>query len=414
MDCQLDAVFAALDGAPPADVRMVAPPFGPPLAPPPPDAKGVYGGSLDHHVDTANFTVQWTDPAVDPDRAQAIADALEMAWTRLVEQGGWPAPVSADRWLLWVILDPELGGSGWTTDYVTEDYPQGYPVMYVNPDYVPETPEFGLSVAVHEFGHALQFAVRDWASPGSETWFWEASAEWMAEQGGPDFDTYAWSTWYYAEATTLAWDSVDHYHQYGMVLLPAYLDQFVWGGEGLRAAWEDNRGRAWEEVVVDWARAPVAELVQGMAAAYAAGALRESRLYWFPEVEAVALPATLDVPERYGTLYVALEGEPGELRVDGPVRASFGWADGWSLTPPAEGPFVAAFTATGDAGGTFTVAWEAAEPDDDDDGDDGVTDGWRDPEPAGCGCGTGAPAGAGAALFGLAALRRRVRPSRAP
>lgn len=396
MDCQLDAVFAALRGEPPADPRMVEPPFAAAHPAPPSTGKSTYGTDLTYKVDTPNFTVQWTDPTVEPSRAQGIATALEIAWERLVVDRGWPAPVSSDRYRLWVILDPELGGSGWTTEYATGDYPDGYPVMYVNPHFIDDPVEFVVSVAVHEFGHALQYAVRDWAVDGAETWYWEASAEWVAELGAPDLDTYAWSTYWYAEDPGLAWDSTANFHHYGMVAYNAWLDEYAAGEEGFRDAWADNGGRDWETVLEAAAGMPVAEQIRELSGAYLAGQLRESALYTPVEPEPIDLPATLDLPERYGTRYLSFAWLDRELVVEGPVEVTFVDGTLWTDTPQSGEAVLAAVTWNGEEGDGFSLRWE-----------DGPAE---EEAPRACGCaGVDAPAGLGLVLLALYSTYPRAR-----
>lgn len=390
MECALDAVFAALAGEPPVDRRMVEPPFQARAVPPLTSGKSTYGDDLPYKVDTPNFTLQWTDPAVSAARAQGIGTALEAAWERLVVEGGWPAPVSSDRYRLWVILDPELGGSGWTTEYPTDDYPDGYPVMYVNPTFIEDPTEYVLSVAVHELGHAIQYAVRDWELDAKESWYWEASAEWMAELGGQDLDTYAWSVHWYAEDPTLAWNSTANFHHYGMVLFNAWLDEYRVGQDGFRELWLDNAGGDWEALISEAGGDPVAVQVREMSGAYLAGQLRESALYREVEPEEVDLPGTFDLPGRYGTRYLRFVHLGQELVVEGPVEATFVDGTLWTDTPQSGEEVLAAVTWNGEPGETFSLSWrEREEP----------------PEVAACGCSAGGTR-PWPGVFGLLALSR--------
>lgn len=359
MDCLLPAAFLALGGGPVAHPGMVGPPFAPRASAPPPAAgKATYGEDLPYAVDSANFTVQWEDPTVDPARAGAISAQLEAAWTRLVEEQGWDAPVSADRWRLWVILDPALGGSGYTTEYVTDDYPEGYPVMWVNPSYELDTPAFGLSVAVHEFGHALQFRHRDWAPGDGETWFWEASAEWTAELGAPDLDTYALSSYWYAADPTVAYSRSAAGHAYGMFIVPAWLEEH--GGGELRGVWAGQSGQGWEDVLADAAGRPFSEVVVETAGAYGARALAESDLYYAPEPTPIDGPSALrteTVAGRLGTWYYEVDpGPDGRFWSEGAVEVRYARDGAWSAEPPP-GPFLAMVT-TLEGDGSFLVGVE--------------------------------------------------------
>lgn len=407
MDCLLPHVLAALSGEVPVDPRMLVPPAAL-RAPPSPRAegKGVMGQNMAYHVDGENFTVQWEDPSIDPARADAILAQLEAAWPVLVEVGGWPAPVSSDAWLLWVVLDAELAGSGYTTLYRTDLYPQGYPVMYVNPVYYTEDPDFGLSVAVHELGHMLQYRLRDWRAGSADSWFWEATSEWIAERGAPELDTYAYSTWWYAQAPGASFDSLEDYHPYGMLVLPAYLDERVFGFDGLRDTWiaGEASDAPWDEIIAGVAERDFGELVSEMAAEVAAGTLREGGLYERPVRAAThrSAPAqgTLDVPERYGTHYVDIDSGGEDLVVEGDVLVAY-VAGGVVTDAPPAGRYTLVLTGTGEGG---KVVYGVGEDD----------EAAPEPEPNGCGCASLPESGPGALASGAAFLlaagaRRRSR-----
>ena len=350
MDCRLEEVFAAREGDVAADVRMVEAPAWMGGGVQRAVGKGVYGESRTYHLEGGNFTVQWDDPTVDPDRAAEMLERLEAAWTTLVEEDGWPAPVSSDAWLLWVILDPTLAGSGFTTEYTDDTYTDGYPVMWVNPAYEPDTPAFGLSVAVHEFGHALQYGVRT-PTDRSDGWYWEATSEWVAEHAASDLDTYAESAWWYARYPEAAWDSPDRFHPYGMMLLNAWLDERIFGFEGIVDTWVGGNGVPWADRLPAVAGAPLDELMPDMAAEIAAGTLREAALYEPPVRLETSEWQTVESPGLYGSYYVDWEGP---LTVEGPVAVRY--VSGTTITTdPPEGPFTAVFTAIGEGDLSFGV-----------------------------------------------------------
>lgn len=358
MDCALPAVLDALAGnAAPVDARMVRPPAELDGAVRARAAgKAVYGQGWEDHVDTENFTLQWAAGDADPARAAAIGAALEAAWAALVIEERWPAPVSSEGYLLWVILDPSLAGSGYTTVYATDDFPAGYPVMYVNPVFEAETPEYGLSVAVHEFGHALQYRLRDWHGGSTDGWYWEATSEWVAERAAPDLDTYALSTYWYAAAPSRAYDSTADGHAYGMLLLNASLDEHLVGFAGIRDIWELAARRPeddWAAILAESTGVGMDALVAEMSGAVAAEGLRESRLYYGPELAerhaSAPEEATLALPGLYGTAYLRIEEGAAGFRVDGDVRVRYAVDGAWGEELP-EAPFTVAITAVGTEG----------------------------------------------------------------
>lgn len=411
MDCLTPVVLAALAGQPyPAaafDPRMLVPP--PALDGRPrryADAKGVYGSSLAHHVDSANFTVQWAGNDSDEAYARTVSATLEAAWTALVEEQGWPAPASSDRYLLWVVLDPGVPGSGYTTTYATAEFPDGYPVSYVSPGYGDaDYPGYSRSVAVHEFGHMIQYGVRRWDSTPDESWYWEASAEWMADRGAPALDTYALSTYWYAADPAAAYDSPDGYHPYGMLLLPRYIEDTA-GADAVRDGWVENEGAAWPDAIAAGAGQPLGALIPEMAGAYAAGALTDSALFYTPDLLA---PTGSDAGGgRYGTRYVRVpRSDAAAFTVTGPAVVRYAADGAWGEAAP-DTDSIAAITRTEDG----TIAWGAdggADSADDSAGDTAVADTGGDAEAAACGCAAGgaAQAGWGAALAAWLGARRR-------
>ena len=284
-DIPMAAVHAAIDGrAPSPHVRVLEPPpqllLSPGPPPPFPD-KQLYGGRMDHHVDSTNFTVAWAEGDATQVDGELASQALEAAWQALVEEQAWQPPASSDTYMLWVILDPSLGGTGLTTEYTSPDFPDGYPVMFLNPTYTYDT-DFFESLSAHEFSHALQFALRDWAGSASDAWYWEASAEWMAELARPELDVYAWSAAHYSSHPWYRFDSVDDYHQYGMCVLNAYVEEHLTGDGGVRAVWElsaERTGNSWDEVLVEALGVSAGDVWGGFTGAMGNQLLGESSFY---------------------------------------------------------------------------------------------------------------------------------------
>ena len=421
LSCALPQVLLALQGIAPNPALTEAPPElrDPHPAPPVPGSKAIYGGHLSNYIDTDNFTVEWTDPNVTRAEANAVAEAMEAAWTALIEEQGWPEPVSSDDYLLWVILDETLSATGYTTEYLTDDYPDGYPVMYVNTAYSYHD-DFLTSLSAHEFAHAVQFGIREWDLGEGESWHWEASAEWMAERAVPERDTYAWSSEWYATAPDDDHDSTNNYHQYGMFVLDAYLEEYVFGDDGLRDLWVGNENRPWVEEIEAATDMDAGLLWAGFSGAYAARALRESDLYDRPT------EAEDDGRLRgwLGTDYLDIGDVDGSVWLDGGVGAVV--RDGeWvvfegSVNIP-EGSGDVTLTVTNPTEDRLTYSWWLGDPIEEDpedtgSGDSGAEDTGSDYEfkvdPADCGCAAGRARGAAwTVLVGLMAVFGRRRSS---
>jgi len=228
--------------------------------------------------------VGWADGDGDEAAADRVLGVLEVAWTSLIEDGGWTAPRASDDYKLWVILDPSIGHTGYTTLLFDGDYPDGVPVVYLNPDYAAYG-SFWEHLAVHEFNHMLQYAVRDWDGGAGEAWYWEASAEWAVELATPEIDVYATQAAYYAADPDARYDTVDGRHEYGMFLLNAWLEEHLLGEGGLRDVWlasSDRPGDDWLEILAEETGWEAGALWAGFTAALGNGDLREIDLYDAP------------------------------------------------------------------------------------------------------------------------------------
>lgn len=367
------------------------------------------------------MSVQWEEGDSAGAAAQLIDD-LDGGYEEL-EAAGWAIPVSSDRYYLPVVLDPHLSGTGLTLEYYDDrDYPEGYPVLYVHPEWWTSYPAFFRHVAMHELAHAFQFAVRDYAGGTSESWYWEASAEWSVEEVRPRWDQYVSQVPYYTEQPELRLDSGSRYHPYGMLVLNAYLEVSR-GPEAMRDTWQANGGLAWPDALEAATDTPVEELVWAASGTLASGGYPDSPLWPSPEVERVVVDLadgeTWAGAEWLGTHYVEVADAPGPVEVLGNVRAAFVTEGGWTGETPAAGSYTIAITALED-GPEVTVRLRSADDTgagaDSGDAEDGAT---VDLSSAlvGCGCGherreragLGSLGAAAVSGLGLAALRRRLR-----
>ena len=344
--CLLPAVFAAQSGV--GQLAGLHVPQGMDVMerPPPPfSEKVVLGEPLANRFDTDNFTIQWANTEMDAAPARVASEALEAAWEVLVEQENLGPPRTGEWAKILVILDPELSGTGVTTGDETDENPEAAPIIYLNPNYM-EQPDFFRSLAVHEFGHALQFKFRDWyGASASEPWFWEATSEWMTEVVNSDWNQYAWSASWYAAAPDLPFDSMVDFHQYGMMLLNAYMDQYRGGAQTIWSIWTDNEGRDWLDEIEDVVQEPAIRLWGDFVGAYAAGALVDSAYYETPIVS----PQSGEIVGELGSAYVVLEEGSGSVELDGGVGtmvrdgAWFVFEDEANI-PDGEGPVLVVVT----------------------------------------------------------------------
>lgn len=319
MICATPLVLAALSGTGPVHhPGVVDPPWSNPSVAPPASGKSVWGAALDNQVSSDNFTVGWDDGDGDTAAAERVLGALEVAWTSLVETQGWTAPRSSDDFLLWVVLDPSIGHTGYTTLLFDGDFPDGVPVVYMNPDYTVYG-TFWEHLAVHEFNHALQYAVRKWNGGSSEAWYWEASAEWGAELATPELDVYALQAAYYAAAPEVQFDTVNGGHEYGMFVLNAWLEEHLLGEGGLRDVWlasRDRPGDDWLEILEEETGWEAGALWAAFTAALGNDDLREAGLYDDPILQGVLAEGSSGRLAHLGTDYWTVEAD-ALVTVDG-------------------------------------------------------------------------------------------------
>jgi len=414
-DIPMGQVFEALAGlAPPPHPRVVEPPpqlRSPSPVPSPFPDKQVYGGRMDHWVDSANFTVAWNGGDASQAEAELASGALEAAWQALVEDRGWTLPVSSDRFLLWVVLEPTLGGTGLTTEYTSIEFPDGYPVIYLNPTHAPYT-QFFESLCAHELSHALQFALRDWDVGDQEAWYWEASAEWMAELARPELEAYAQSSYYYSTQPGYRFDSTENYHQYGMFPLNAAVEELMVGDGAVRAVWElsaERTGEPWHTILAEALGRSEGEIWAVFTGAMGNGTLSESSLYTAVQDMGFAGDGLEGELPMLGTDYYEIPRDCSvtvEPTVAGDRLMLAGPHDFGTTISLREGEFLAVTGLTEPTASYRLTLGELAF----DSGDTGLN---PDKERGGCSCGGGAHA-AWLGLFGLpwALHRRRGQRSR--
>ena len=319
----MDEVLSALSGDQVVvDERVLIPPepLQSPVASPSRSDKTVYGTHYANYIDSEHFSVNWSDGNGNQNIGQLVSDAMEEAWYQLVEQQGWTPPVSSDDYLLWVVLDSNLSGTGLTTEYYSGDFPDGYPVMWINPQYFQDY-DFFTCLCAHEFGHALQFALREGYSGDEESWFWEASAMWQCKLTFPDDRSYADQAYYYATQPGLTYSSMSGYHQYGMFPVNLWLDEFVVGEGATKEIWElsntmDNA--TWDDIIEASTGVSASEVWAGWTGAYGNEQFDDSQRYWSPNTQGTVEDGSTGSVTYLGTDYW-LVSEDGAYEATGDV-----------------------------------------------------------------------------------------------
>lgn len=290
MDCLLPLLFQSLAGS---HVALPAYAFEAP-----PRLNGVgntaiqpgknrYGQAWPNELASENFIVAWENGNGSTALAENTLSVLETSWEALVKQGEWRAPVSSEKYLLWVILTPELSGTGFTTSYSTSDFPGGYPVIYLNPDHAENT-AFWASLSAHEFAHTLQYAHRSYSTNPEDPWYWEASAEWQAELALPEVNAYGAQSRYYSEQSHFVYSSMENAHQYGMFVLNAHIEEHMTGPGGLKAIWEEagqHPNKNWALLIAESVGTPIEEIFGGFTQNMSTLNFQDGALYFPPKIQ---------------------------------------------------------------------------------------------------------------------------------
>ena len=364
--CLLPAVFAAAHGVGSPVVLPVLSQGVAAPAPPSETLKALPGVVADHEVGTPNFTVQWNAPDVDIAFAESVADHLEDAWAALVERDGWDPPMTSASHKLLVWLTPDLAAPGLATGEPTEAFPAGQPIIYLNPLMLTDG-AYRQQVVHHEFVHTTQFHLRDWyGSDVSESWYWEASAEWLTEYVDPEANGQAWISAFYADSPGLAYNTTNGGHEYAMFLLNAYLDEHRGGLAGLQSVWLENEGLDWLTELERVYERSAPALWADFTGAYFAGQLSDAEFYARPEP--VDSPGTIE--GELGSMYIHLEATDGEVVLEdgeGALVRDGEWVSfsGEATIPDGEGPVV--LVVTNPSPTPLPVAYEVRDVEDDPD-----------------------------------------------
>ncbi len=280
-----DALRALAGQAEPTHSNMLVPPPG--FGVPGPQMfvadKVPYGTPYALNRQTENFSINWTQTDMPQPAVDMVEQALELAWTKLIEEQGWPGPVSSDEHLVWVVLDETMEGTGFTTEFFTDDYPQGYPVVYINPTWATSS-AFYKGLAAHEFMHAIQYEMREWnGGAEDQSWYWEASANLAPELVESRWDGHHYTSAWYADHAHERFDTYIGGHQYGMYVVNAHLEDILGPGT-MKSIWEagrDDPEAPWDNLMQQATGLTPEETFGGFSGRYGNGTLPESSFYAF-------------------------------------------------------------------------------------------------------------------------------------
>ena len=144
-------------------------------------------GPAAHVLLSANFALKWGDEGqVAPQHAQALLDGLEQAWAAEIDHLGYPVPTGCDV----SRMNVYIGSTGAGTPAAYAGYafashdPDGTPSLVYSTQRVADVRK-AINSAAHEFFHTIQFSIGTLAGDEA-SWWWEATATWMAEEVFPD------------------------------------------------------------------------------------------------------------------------------------------------------------------------------------------------------------------------------------
>lgn len=239
LECGTTHFMPAIRLADPVPVRV----------PPPLDGKArrEAHGPCSGSIETDNFVLKWgSDDIPEFIDIEDIADSLEVSWQHHFGKMGHSIPYGAETHLFNVYVGDSgdcapssLGVGG----YYTVD-PEGWPMIVLSQS-VFDDPLRGRSIAAHELYHAVQHAEQAYLSNPSAQWWWEATASWVEGEVFPGTTEYFSFLFGYAfephrQLSSYLYPSegrLEEYHQYGAVIWPRYLTEFVTDWVTIRDSW---------------------------------------------------------------------------------------------------------------------------------------------------------------------------------
>ena len=222
------------------------------MAPPPPvEGKGLRDGySMPNSQESENFVVRWGASGNWPSsRADDVLDALEAAWSLILEDMDYVAPSGTDSYKFNVYIGDTGGPGAYGSAYYTRDG-NNWPMIVVTPGTFSD-PAWGTTVGAHEFFHALQDAANApylYTETSLGAWYWEATANWVETAIYPEnrAQTVTGFLMGYAFLPHLPIHYFDYadgsgglgeYHQYGAFIFPYFLTREIADDELIRSSW---------------------------------------------------------------------------------------------------------------------------------------------------------------------------------
>lgn len=206
-------------------------------------------GSFDHVRESDHFALKWGPNGQFDGEAEAILEALELAWQVEVGELGFLPPRTTEAFKMNVYIGdtggdaPSAEGAG---GYFWYD-PEGFPHLVLSRD----AAQYGGGwTAAHELFHAVQDRYASYEYDGLGGWFWEATAEWAASHVLPDDWEHGSFLGGYAMLPHLSVSHFDYpdtgaleeYHHYGAFIFPRFVDEVLADPSVIRATWENDAG----------------------------------------------------------------------------------------------------------------------------------------------------------------------------
>ena len=199
-------------------------------------------------LESTDFAAWWSDPAIGSGQVSAALAALEDAWSLYIDGLRHSPPPGADTYRinLYIAGPDDTPSIDFTGGYADID-PDGYTYLVVSrnltqPAYEAEQRH----TLAHELYHDIQLGSGGFRIEPAY-WYWEATAEWAAQERYPDLPgAYAY-VGAYALATEISidyqgdpfGDPVLGLHQYGASIFPRHLTDQLGGPALVRDSWED-------------------------------------------------------------------------------------------------------------------------------------------------------------------------------